>query len=210
MRQVIVLALLGAACAPTPQSQPASTVATTTTTTSTTVVDEWSLGDAVVPLDSAIYDPETLASPVPVPVALSVEGVAVDSARVVPVGVEENGEMEIPGAKEVGWYRFGPTPAQDGSSVLAAHIAWNGRNGVFRSLARVKVGALVTVEYDDGSLTRHVVTEVAQYSKDRLPIDRVFAKSGPAILALITCGGAFNPSLDSYDDNIVVYAVPVS
>lgn len=210
MRQVIVLALLGAACAPTPQTQPASTVAPTTTTTSTTVVDEPSLADAVVPLDSAIYDPETLPSPAPVPVALSVEGVAVDSARIVPVGVEENGEMEIPPAKEVGWYRFGPTPAQDGSSVLAAHIAWNGRNGVFRSLAEVKIGALVTVEYDDGSLTRHVVTEIAQYSKDRLPLDRVFAKAGPAILALITCGGAFNPSLDSYDDNVVVYAVPVS
>jgi len=66
----------------------------------------------------------------------------------------------------------------------------------------------VTVEYDDGSITNHVVTEVAQYAKTELPFDRVFAKAGPRVLTLITCGGAFDRSQNAYDDNIVVYAEP--
>lgn len=215
MRRFVLLALvvIATACAPeavAPEPSTSVPAPSTTTTTSTTIVEDSrpTLADAVVPLGSAIFDSSTASNP-PAPVALSIDGVRVDSAPVIPVGVEENGEMEIPGAREVGWYRFGPTPSQDGSSVLAAHIAWNGRNGVFRNLATVAIGAIVTVEYEDGSLTRHVVTEVAQYAKDQLPFDRVFAKAGPRTLTLITCGGDFNRSLNSYADNIVVYAAPL-
>lgn len=215
MRRLIYLALLTlvAACAPGPVAQSPSTSipSSSTTTTATTIVEERgsALADAVVSLGSAIYDPEALPTSAPAPVALSIDGVRVDSAPVIPVGVEPNGEMEIPGAREVGWYRFGPTPTQDGSSVLAAHIAWNGRDGVFRTLADVEIGSLVTVEYEDGSVSRHVVAEVVQYAKDELPLDRVFAKTGPRVLTMITCGGTFNRSLNSYDDNVVVYAEPL-
>ena len=137
------------------------------------------------------------------------EGVGIDDAPIIEVGVEANGEMEIPGASEVGWYRFGPTPRDEGSAVLAAHIAYNGRNGVFRRLANVEIGSIVTVQYDDGTTTTHVVREIAQYGKEDLPLDRVFAKSGPQVLTLITCGGSFNRSLNSYADNVVVYATPM-
>lgn len=139
---------------------------------------------------------------------MTIDGVPIDDAPVVAVGVESNGELEIPGAREVGWYRFGLTPQESGSAVFAAHIALNGRNGVFRRLADVQPGAVVTVGYEDGSSSTHVVTEIAQYSKADLPLERVFAKTGDPILTLITCGGAFNRSLNTYDDNVVVYAVP--
>lgn len=217
MRPLISLLLLAlvAGCSPQTVAELPSTTSipttSTTSTTSTTIVDEGTstLADAVVALGSAIYDPAALPPQTPTPIALSVDGVPVDSAPVIPVGVDANGEMEIPGAHEVGWYRFGPTPAQAGSSVLAAHIAWNGQNGVFGRLAEVEIGSLITVEYDDGSVSHHVVTEIAQYAKADLPFDRVFSKTGPRTLTLITCGGAFNRSLNSYDDNVVVYAAPL-
>ena len=166
------------------------------------------LADLVKPLGSATYDPETLLATEPVPVGLHLETIGVENAPVIPVGVLENGEMEIPGAAEVGWYRFGPSPGQNGSAVLAAHIAYNGRNGLFRKLDQMQLGDSFEVAYDDGTTSRFEVTEIAQYGKTELPVDRIFAKDGEAGLVLITCGGTFNESLRAYDDNIVVYAVP--
>ncbi|HSJ29506.1 MAG TPA: class F sortase [Acidimicrobiia bacterium] len=215
-RLVPVLALIVAACGgPTSgevsESQAASPTTTSLPATTTTTIADGptSLADRTRPLGSAIFDPAALPAPAPPPVAITIEGVPIETAPVIPVGVEANGEMEIPGAREVGWYRFGPTPAEGGSSVLAAHIAWNGSSGVFRRLADVEIGAVVTIAYADGSSSRHRVTEIAQYAKDHLPLERVFARSGEPVLTLITCGGSFNRSLNSYDDNVVVYATPL-
>jgi hypothetical protein len=94
-------------------------------------------------------------------------------------------EMEIPGAREIGLYRFGPVPGESGSAVLAAHIAFNARDGVFRDLDDLEVGGVVEVSYDAGSSKRFRVTETAQYAKDELPIDRVFAKDGAPELTVV-------------------------
>lgn len=165
------------------------------------------LADLTRPIGSALLQPAEV--PNPQPVGLVVESLDIASAPIVDVGVESNGEMEIPGAREIGWYRFGPTPGESGSAVLAAHIAFNGRDGVFRDLDDLEVGAVVEVMYDDGSSRRFRVTETAQYAKDELPVDRIFAKDGAPELTLITCGGDFNRSLRSYSDNVVVYAEPI-
>jgi hypothetical protein len=50
---------------------------------------------------------------------------------------------------------------------------------------------------------------LTSYGKTELPTDRIFAREGSPVVTLITCGGAFNPSVGSYEDNVVVYAVPV-
>jgi LPXTG-site transpeptidase (sortase) family protein len=213
---LLVIALVVGACTssvvtePTPEASSTTTSTTAPTTTTTSIPSSRSpLAEQVVPLGSALFDPDDV-SPTPTPpVSVTIDGIGVDGAPVIPVGVEANGEMEIPGATEVGWYQFGPTPRDEGSSVLAAHIAYNGRDGVFRRLASVDLGTIVTVTYADGSTTRHVVTEIAQYGKEDLPFERVFSKTGPGTLTLITCGGDFNRSLNAYDDNIVVYADPV-
>ncbi len=196
-------------------SVPATTTTTTTPSVSEESVDEAPAGDDGVsdladrtrPLGSAL--PAPLPESAPKPVGLVVDSLDISAAPIVDVGVEANGEMEIPGATEIGWYRFGPTPGEAGSAVLAAHIAFNGRDGVFRDLDDIEVGDIVEVLYDDGSSKRFRVTETAQYAKDELPVDRVFAKDGAAELTLITCGGDFNRSLRSYSDNVVAYAVPI-
>lgn len=172
--------------------------------------DQPSVADLITPGPSARFDPDELAAPDgPEPVRIAIEGIDVFGAPIVPVGVEPNGEMEIPGATEVGWYQFGPEPGAEGSAVLAAHIAFNGDDGVFRHLADVEVGAVVAVELEDGTIEAFTVVEVSQYDKDELPNDRIFTRDGEPGLALITCGGSFNPELRSYADNVVAYAVPV-
>ncbi len=220
----LVIGLVLAACSSVSQtpdetsvSTPAPTVTATTTTVSpvelipsTTAAPSRSpLADLVTPIGSAQYDPEDHTDDRSIPVAISIEGIGVEEAPVLDVGVEANGDMEIPGADGVGWYRFNATPGEEGSAVLAAHISFDGQPGVFRYLADAAVGDLVSIEFDDGTTSQFEIVELAQYNKQDLPTERVFAKTGEPILTLITCGGDFNRSLRSYDDNIVAYAVPV-
>ncbi len=172
---------------------------------STTVLSP--LAAVITPVGSMLYDPKAqVVGPPPVRVSLPVIGVR--DAVVVDVGVQRNGELEVPAATEVGWYRFGARPGGPGSTVLAAHIAYNGVDGVFRRLANVRPGAEVLVGLADGSQQRYVVTAVERFDKDELP-KSLFATTGPSQVVLITCGGAFNRELQSYEDNIVVTAQPV-
>ncbi len=151
---------------------------------------------------------ETVAGPQPV--TIEIEDIGVRSAAVIPVGVNPDDlSFEVPPADQVGWYEFGPAPGEAGSSVLAAHIAYNGVDGVFRYLEDVEVGAIVVVGFDDGSSQRYRIEEVTEYVKEELP-DSLFARDGKEQLALITCGGTFNDQLDSYESNTVAIAVPLA
>lgn len=190
-----------------PAVEPNTTV-TVSAVTSTTLGSS-PLAERIRPAGSALYDPSEHEQAV-APVTVTIEAIGVEAAPVVAVGVEASGDMEIPGATEIGWYGFGPSPGEQGSAVLAAHIAWNGRSGVFRQLSRVQVGDELTVEIQDGRVLEFVIFETAQYGKEELPFDRVFAKDGDPVLVLISCGGDFNRQLNSYSDNVVAYAVPTS
>jgi sortase (surface protein transpeptidase) len=145
----------------------------------------------------------------PRPVALTIEALGIDRAPVIDVGVETGGDMEVPPADEVGWYRYSPLPGAEGSSILAAHIAYDGRDGVFVRLADIEPGAEVQVIDEDGAAARFRVSTVERYAKEALPEDVVFARDGDPRLVLVTCGGRFDQERRSYDDNIVVVATPV-
>lgn len=146
----------------------------------------------------------------PVPTTISIERLGLSGTTVRAVGVEDNGEMTVPPPLDVGWYRFGPTPGEAGSAVLAGHIASQGIPGAFRYLDRLEPGDAITIGFDDGSSQAFVVDELFQVDKTDLPFDDLFARSGPSKLALITCGGEFDYDARSYEDNIVVTASPVT
>lgn len=172
---------------------PQTTVTTTSTTTTT-----------VAPAPTTT----TTVAPPGEPVGLSIPSIGVDSV-VVPVGLEPNGEMEVPPADQAGWYFYGPRPGEaDGTSVIAAHVDFGGQRGVFFDLRELQVGAEVSVTDAAGATHRYVVTERYQVDKDQLPIEDIFVPDGPPGLTLITCGGSFDRSARSYQDNIVVRTVP--
>ncbi len=220
----LAVGLLAAACASGTPEPTAGAVAPTTTTVApvtttteappsegTTTTEAVSpLAELVAPVGSAQYSPEDHVDDRPLPTSITIEGIGVADAPVLDVGVRPDGDMEIPGASDVGWYRFNPTPGEAGSAVLAAHIQYNGEPGVFRYLDDVAIGDEVVIHFDDGSQAEFQVVELAQYVKDELPKERVFAKDGEPVLTLITCGGDFNRSLNSYEDNVVAYAVPIN
>jgi LPXTG-site transpeptidase (sortase) family protein len=143
------------------------------------------------------------------PVALSIPALRVDRAPVIPVSVDDQGFLDVPDPKVVGWYRHSPSPGYAGASVLASHVNWNRVPGVFRYLAKVEVGDEVVVGYADGTERRFAVIELTMYDKDELPAERVWTKSGDPTLVLMTCGGRYDADARSYEDNVVAYAVPV-
>lgn len=126
------------------------------------------------------------------------------------VGLEPDGQMEIPDETEAGWYELGASPGEAGATVIAAHVTWNDTVGPFYRLGDLDPGAEVRVRLSDGSTRVYEVVERTMYPKDGLPNWRIFRRSGPESLVLITCGGSFNPEIRRYRENIVVYAVPVA
>ncbi len=145
----------------------------------------------------------------PIPVSIEIDSINVGNATVIPVGVNPDDlSFEVPPADQVGWYEFGSAPGEAGTAVLAAHIAYNGVDGVFRNLADVEVGSVVTIGFDDGSSRPFRIEQVVEYIKQDLP-ESLFARDGAERLALITCGGNFNYQLVSYESNTVAVAVAI-
>ena len=55
-----------------------------------------------------------------------------------------------------------------------------------------------------------IVDSIEFIDKDSLPQEapRIFTHRGPYRLVLITCGGAFDESIRSYESNVVIIALP--
>jgi sortase (surface protein transpeptidase) len=78
--------------------------------------------------------------------------------------------------------------------------------GVFFKLGALKPGDTVSVLRADSTTATFRVTRVASFPKDQFPTLEVYGNTDDAELRLITCGGAFDSSARSYENNIVVYA----
>jgi hypothetical protein len=145
----------------------------------------------------------------PDPQQLRIPSLGVD-APLDPVGVEPStGEMEIPeDVTAVGWYRYGPAPGEPGSAVLAGHVDSRRQGlGVLHRLREVEVGAPIEIVDADGNRTRWEVTALRQLPKAELPTEELFRREGQPTLAIVTCGGSFDPALGRYADNVIAYAV---
>lgn len=152
---------------------------------------------------------ELPATRVAAPSSLRIPAIEV-RAPIEPTGIDGGAFDVLDGVSSVGWYRHGPSPGEAGSAVLAAHVdtARDGP-GIFFDLTRLSAGDRVEVLRDDGQRITFEVTSVSRYDKADLPVEELFARTGRPRLTLITCGGAFDPVLGRYDDNVVVVARPV-
>jgi Sortase domain len=188
----------------TPSAAPSTTVATATTTT---IAESSPLAKQLGPQFSVTVEaPKAKIEPV----GLSIAKIGLKAKEVRSVGLEPDGQLEIPNEKEIGWYRYGQAPGEIGSTVLAAHVSWNGSLGPFADLATIEPGDRINVQLSDGGSRTYEAVERNQYNKGELPGERIWTRTGNETLVLITCGGEFNPAIKRYYDNIVIYAVPVA
>lgn len=140
------------------------------------------------------------------PVGLSIDRLGVQ-APVEPVGVGAAGRLVVPASPmDVGWFRGGSVPGAEGVALLTSHVdtRTEGR-GVLADLARLEDGDVVTTISADGATLRWRVSARSQHRKEELP-EELFRRSGVPTLALVTCGGPFDPDARRYRDNVIVWA----
>ena len=140
-------------------------------------------------------------------------------APVVATGAVD-GSMTIPAdVHTVGWYDGAdtsggrttsaptPWPGQAGVSLLAGHINWVGQGqGALYYIGQLAVGDPIEVIGSNREATYWRVSQPAiTISKANLPAD-LFVNTGPAKLALVTCGGPFDAATGHYLDNVIVWA----
>jgi hypothetical protein len=162
-------------------------------------------GSGVVPLaPAAVLAPEAGRSAAPVRLLVPAAGV---DAPLTGAGLDRVGALVPPADPAVaGWYTGGPVPGETGPAVITGHVDWAGAPAVFAGLAGLGPGADVLVARADGSTARFTVTSVVRRAKSDFPAAEVYAPAAGAELRLITCGGAFDRTRSSYEDNVIVFA----
>ncbi|MQA34591.1 class F sortase [Modestobacter roseus] len=153
--------------------------------------------------------PEPSAAPVAEPVSLSIPAIGVTS-ELMRLGLNDDGTVEVPPLgpdDQAGWYERGPAPGAVGPAALLGHVdsAAHGP-GVFFELGALQPGDEVEVARADGSVAVFAVDRVERHPKDDFPTIEVYGNTDDAQLRLITCGGDFDSSARSYEDNVIAFA----
>ena len=148
------------------------------------------------------------------PVALRIDALGV-TAPLVPVGVLEDGAMEIPDdVGTVGWYATAArrvSPGDPGVAVLAGHRDSRVQGaGALHDVGELARGDLVHVVHVDGRVSTWRVDEVLETPRDELPGELLFSREGPPRIALVSCGGEFDRTTGSYTHNTIVIASEVT
>ena len=159
-------------------------------------------------------DPEAIrVVPQPVdgadPVRAELSGLG--GIEVLPVGVTDDGQAEIPeDVSRVGWYKYGSAPSDgDGSVVLMGHRDGVGVKGALFDLPNVAPGSTIVVSDAEGIAHTYRVEQNESISKQVVPLADLFQRDGPPRLIIISCGGEYIKDRGGYLDNVVVTAVPV-
>jgi sortase (surface protein transpeptidase) len=150
------------------------------------------------------------ATTTPAPVRLQVPAIGVDTT-LEDLGLNADGTMAAPSSfPTAGWYTGGARPGDPGPAIIAGHVDSYKGPAVFYELDELKPGAAVIVTRADHSIVRFVVESAAQYPKAHFPTADVYGPTPTPELRLITCTGIFDRSKRSYEDNLVVTAVPAA
>lgn len=142
------------------------------------------------------------------PVQLIIPAARVD-ATVIPVGVTADNHLDVPpNYVQVGWYKDGIRPGDNGSAVLDGHVD-NGysMDGVFKHLRDLKSGDDIYLKSDNGQTKHFIVRESKAYALADFPSDLVFNDKSGSLLKIITCHGTFVPAQNTYDQRLIVTAV---
>lgn len=156
----------------------------------------------------------TSAPAAPIPLAASSLAIPSLSVRAGIVDATvDNGVLEPPrNASLVGrWTGSAGLSASSGMVTIAGHVNWVGMGTfAFARLADIRPGAVVYTAAADGTEQAWRVTSVSARAKSSGIDPAAFGgPTAPRSLVLVTCGGTFDTSARSYENNVYVYARPV-
>jgi LPXTG-site transpeptidase (sortase) family protein len=123
------------------------------------------------------------------------------------MGLEE-GRMAVPNNfTDIGWYKLGAKPGEQGSAVMGAHVDNGGNvNGVFKNLRKLKIGDDIYVTDAENNALHFKVTARKIYPYRTQVTNEVFLQNDKPRLNLITCYGTFLSKENTYDRRLVIFA----
>jgi LPXTG-site transpeptidase (sortase) family protein len=140
-----------------------------------------------------------------IPVRLRIPALGIDT-NIEALGLQSSGAMDVPSnIWNAGWLASGPKPGEAGNAVIAGHKDSVKGEAVFWSLENLSPGDKIYVSDSNGNELTFLVTELASYSLDNTPLNRVFGVSDQPQLNLITCFGDFVKEQHTYNKRLVVY-----
>lgn len=148
------------------------------------------------------------------PRILTIDRLGVYGARVIPVGIDENGQLGTPrNIFDVGWYESSGLPGQGGTMLIDGHNGGPHVHGVFKNLPDLAVNDVIEVERGDGWTFYYSIVENTEVSLDESDVYMATAmrspESGRESLTLITCSGDWSDERDTYLSRQFVRAVLV-
>jgi hypothetical protein len=129
-------------------------------------------------------------------------------AHVIRLGGPPGGAIAVPSFSEVwdvGWYRYGVVPGDQGNALLLGHVDTYMGPAVFYDLYELRPGDIVSVVLGHNDIRQFQVHWVKEVLKSHFPASRVLGSTEGHHLWLVTCGGQFDYVTRSYLSNIVVY-----
>jgi sortase (surface protein transpeptidase) len=154
-----------------------------------------------------VAQPDTPPLSGSVPIQIDIPSIGTH-ASVVPLGEEDDGTMQAPiDPDTVGWYSLGVGVGGLGNALLDGHVDWAGRLRTFGHLRQLEPGDLIKITDADGNVLSYGVSWIQLYDADTAPLAEIFDQtSNDDEVTLITCGGAFDPSVHMYVSRWVVRA----
>ncbi|WP_227793247.1 class F sortase [Paenibacillus guangzhouensis] len=124
-----------------------------------------------------------------------------------PVGVLDNGQMEVPESTErVGILMNGVKAGEQGNAVIAGHVDNYTGPAIFYGLKKLKKDDPIILSDASGKYLVYKVLSVESFKTAEAPIDRVFGKTDESRLNLITCTGKYDRKKKEHEKRLIVFA----
>ena len=134
---------------------------------------------------------------------LTIERLGIRNARILPMGVNNKGELDTPrNIFDVGWYDGSGKPGQGGTMMIDGHNGGPHVHGVFKDLPGLVIGDVITVERGDGVVFKYKVVEnkaVLLSESNNYMIEAAKSpEKGKESVTLITCTGEWSDQQQTY------------
>ncbi len=145
---------------------------------------------------------------------LTIERLDVNKARILPMGINDKGELSTPNnIFDVGWYYNSSKPGKGGTLLIDGHNGGPHVQGVFKALPSLSEGDIIVIERGDGAIFKYSVVENISVplseANDYMATAIKTPLSGKESVTLISCSGEWSQAQRTYLSRQFVRAILV-
>ncbi|WP_157764423.1 class F sortase [Paenibacillus riograndensis] len=139
------------------------------------------------------------------PDLLTIPAISV-KAGIQPVGLLENGQMDVPDNTEITGILFpGVLPGGKGNVIIDGHVDSYSGPAVFFKLKKLKQGDKVIVSRKNGRQLTYIVESVEAFTPAEAPMERIFGETGERRMNLITCTGRYSRKKKEHEKRLIIF-----